>query len=44
MVGYGRRARATEMSELPDDTVKEIAAMVAIANSVGVSSVQTSEH
>jgi hypothetical protein len=39
-----RRARATEMSELPDDTVKEIAAMVAIANSVGVSSVQTSKH
>jgi hypothetical protein len=32
------------MSELPDDTVKEIAAMVAIANSVGVSSVQTSKH
>ena len=39
-----RRARAREMSELPDDTVKEIAAMVAIANSVGVSSVQTSKH
>ena len=30
------------MSELPDDTVKEIAAMVAKANSVSVSSVQTS--
>jgi hypothetical protein len=36
-----RRARATEMSELPDDAVT---AMVAIANSVGVSSVQTSKH
>ena len=37
-----RRARATEMSELPDDTIKEIAARVAKANSVSVSSVQTS--
>jgi hypothetical protein len=37
-----RRARATEMSELPDDMIKEIAARVAKANSVSVSSVQTS--
>ena len=30
------------MSELPDDMIKEIAARVAKANSVSVSSVQTS--